>query len=144
MGMYTELNIGISLKSVTPPKIIDILKGMTNNSDDAITPDDHPLFQTDRWTWMLRGDSYYFAVSHCNFEFDDISKRWYLTVTASIKNYCEEWQKFLDWIGPHIDTDGYIGTYRYETDDVPTLLFAEAGKVRWKTVVELLAQTQDH
>lgn len=134
MGMYTELNIGIELKRETPSEVIAALKHMALGDAYPVVKLDHPFFETDRWTWALRsGGSYYFdAKPYIRFEYDNISSSWFLTVCTNIKNYRGEWEKMLDWLGPWISTDGYIGTYRYEEAERPTLLFAENDKVRFE------------
>lgn len=129
MGMYTELNIGIQLLSDTPPEVIETLKTMAKG--EGKTTIKHPLFETERWTWMLEAGSAYFdGPSSCLFQFDEFSGAWALSLRSNIKNYSNEWQKFLDWLGPHIGTKGYIGTYQYEEAELPTLLLAAGGKVK--------------
>ena len=138
MGMYTELNIAVEFKEATPAEVIKALDYMATAHDEKPTEKDfqmdHPLFKTDRWDWMLRsgGSAYFDAEPFLSWhqEFGT----WRLTVCTNIKNYSGEWEAFLDFIAPHLETNGYIGTYRYEEDDDPTLLYAEAGKILRKTV----------
>jgi hypothetical protein len=136
MGMYTELNIGVQFKSELPEDIFKALEYMVKN-DDSKSIDfslEHPLFSTERWKWMLRsGGSYYFdAKPVLLWEFDEISKAWYLTLITNIKNYSDEWENFLNFIAPHLESSGYIGTLRYEESDQPTLLFCEGGEIKFK------------
>ncbi len=138
MGMYTQLSIGVEFKTDAPEDIIKAVAYMVKHEEGA-TPDfstDHPVFQTDRWEWMLRSaGSYYFdAQPLLAWEYDDISKAWFLTVCTDIKNYSGEWEAFLDFIAPHLDSHGYIGTYRYEEDDLPTLLLCQDGKITFNQV----------
>ena len=130
MGMYTELAIGVEFKSNLPEEVRAALDFMVTEEGEAPTLN-HPLFQTERWRWMLRsGGSYYFDAQPCLvWRYDDIARAWFLTVWTNIKNYTEEWQHFLDFIAPYVDTDGYIGTYRYENDDDPTILYVEHGRI---------------
>lgn len=144
MGMYTELNIGIRLKKDLPPDVLKALQYMTSELDaheksiDFNT--DHSLFKTDRWKWMLHsGGSYYFdAQPMLHWKFDEISKGWNLSFVTNIKNYSSEWEEFLKFIAPHVDNFGdndkalYIGTYRYEESESPTLVFIHKGKAFFK------------
>lgn len=131
MGMYTELAIGVRFKQDLATPVRDTLAYMTANAprDPFAPPVEHRLFGTDRWRWMLQsGGSYYFSAQPCCiWRYDDISNAWFLTVWTNIKNYTDEWDAFLDFILPHLDEDGYIGTYRYEEDENPTLLYVERG-----------------
>ena len=62
MGMYTEIYLKVSLKEDTPEEVINILKHMVGDDQclniDAELPD-HPLFNTNRWDFMLCCSSYY-------------------------------------------------------------------------------------
>lgn len=136
MGMYTELNIGVEFKRDTPKEVIDALTYMVTPEGERGQvgfPVDHALFQTERWKWMLRsGGSYYFdAQPVLVWRFDEIPKAYFLTVCTNIKNYSNEWEAFLDFIAPHLQTAGYIGTYRYEEAETPTLLYSREGKVHF-------------
>ena len=123
MGMYTELNIGVSLRSDTPENIIDILKYMLGDIDKAETTD-HPLFSTQRWTCMLRCDSYYFdGRTDSSMERDDIDHKYKLNVRCNLKNYSGEIELFLDFIRPYLVTEGFLGYARYEEFDDPTLIY---------------------
>lgn len=123
MGMYTELNIGVNLRSDTPQNIIGILQYMLGDVDEvAVT--DHPLFSTPRWDMMLQCDSYYFdGRTDSSMELDDISHRYELNVRCNLKNYDNEIELFLDFIRPYLETVGFIGYTRYEEDDDPTLIY---------------------
>lgn len=133
MGMYTQLQLAIDLKFDTPKAVTDILQAM-------ITMDlgwhkgwelpDHPFFNTDRWSWCLQsGGSYYFdGGTHREFRYDRIAECYKLTLLTNIKNYNSEWQHFLHWLQPYIDTEGFIGFLWYEEWERPKLIFnAEEG-----------------
>jgi hypothetical protein len=139
MGMYTELNIGVKLKEETPPDVIAALNFMATGELKPDPLPDHALFRTERWDWALRsGGSYYFdARPVLEWRQDEINKQWYLTVCTNIKNYSQEWERFLDFIAPWLDAgpdEDYIGTYRYEENDRPTLLFADGATIRMEEV----------
>ena len=61
---------------------------------------------------------------------DDISNAYYLCVRANLKNYGEEIRKFLDWITPYLEKyEGeFLGFYRYEESEQPTLIYHKATK----------------
>lgn len=132
--MYTELSIGIRLKVNTPKEIIDILQKMLTADEEFLTNIIHPLFKTDRWWWMLQSSgSYYFhRQTNTIFKFDKIINSYFLSFTTNIKNYGSEFEHFLDFISPYIDTKGYIGTYQYEEMEEPYLLYNINGKIYFK------------
>jgi len=153
MGEFTELSIGVRMKHDIPDEVVDAIEAMvTDRAMDCqghvpsakYQPKvQHPLFsyESDRWRWMLHGGgSYYFpAQPHVEWKNDDeVGKCYFLTLRTNIKNYNEEWEKFLDFIAPYIDEDGYIGTIRYNGAEFPDLLFAtEDGKIERRGVVKL-------
>jgi len=132
MGMYTEVNIGVKLRKDTPKMTLDILSYMVDNKR-PFSNCEHPLFLTPRWENMLHGDSYYFdTIPSVRWEYDKIAEAWFLSAVSNIKNYDNEWEKFLDFLGPYIETEGYLGTYRYEEYEDPTLLYRVKNKVVFK------------
>ena len=139
MGMYTELNIGVNLRSDTPENIMDILNYMLSGVSDNIEPEttDHPLFSTKRWRLMLVCDSYYFdGQTDSSMERDDIDHEYHLNVRCNFKNYDNELHLFLDFIQPYLETNGFIGYQRYEESDDPTLIYNDkyAGTIIYKSV----------
>jgi len=135
MGMYTELNIGVELKKDTPDQIIKILDYMVKGEGEY-TKTDHNMFNTSRWDWMLRsGGSYYFdGKPQLSWHKDEITGSYFLSVRTNIKNYSSELEEFLDFIVPYIDTVGYLGTYRYEENENPTLVYNMGGKIHMVAV----------
>lgn len=137
MGMYTELNISVNLDYSKIDKYRDILRFMTGESDvdaSSLTLPDHPLFQSDRWEYMLRCRSAYFAgVPHATLEVQDEYERVSLTSLSNLKNYSGEIGGFCDWISQYVDygcdsDDLVFGGYkRYEEDIVPTLIYFKDG-----------------
>lgn len=127
MGMYTELHLNTELVKDTPETVIDALQFMLGETE-AEPKIDHPLFDTDRWSFMLRSDSYYFdADTHSTLKLDDINGKYYLCIRCNVKNYCSEIEKFLDWIKPYLDKypGDFLGFKRYEETETPTLLYFE-------------------
>lgn len=127
MGMYTELHFNSALKEDTPADVLDVLRYMVglHGTLVALLPE-HQLFQTERWKYMLRGDSYYFdADTHSTLRYDDIANQHFLCIRCNLKNYSDEIEKFIDWIMPHLDKfpGEFLGFYRYEESEEPTLIY---------------------
>ena len=79
---------------------------------------------------MLQSRSYYFDGGwSANLVKDTITTSWELNVRSDFKNYDNEIEHFLDWLAPHIYTDGFLGYYRYEEEDMPTLIFMSNGVI---------------
>jgi hypothetical protein len=125
MGMYTEFHFNVELKEDTPKKVINILKKMVKDNDIVIhNLPEHDFFKTSRWEWMLCSDSYYFdADTHSTIR-EDASNTHYLCVRCNLKNYDNEIELFLNWINKYLAYYGgeFLGFYRYEEDDIPTLI----------------------
>lgn len=129
MGMYTELRMAARIIEDAPPHVIEILEYMLTPDNDGNPPfkkPDHPFFQTDRWYFMLRCDSYYFdADTNSHLNYDEILKQYVLTIQCNLKNYDGEINKFIDWLTPYIDASkgDFLGHKRYEESEHPTLLY---------------------
>lgn len=57
-----------------------------------------------------------------------------VNIRANLKNYDNEIDKFLHWLAPYIDTEGFIGYTRYEEYDDPTLIYIDDRDVIYKGV----------
>lgn len=124
MGMYTELNIGVSLRSDTPSNVVDILRYMLGDDIDNVETTDHPLFSTHRWAMMLRCDSYYFdGRTDSSMVRDDVDHEYKLNVRCNFKNYNNEIVLFMDFIHPYLETEGFLGYERYEEEADPVLIY---------------------
>lgn len=144
MGMYTLLSLGVEFKEGTPKEIIETLRFMIDGPTDEQMPPGmyhvshsqqyaphdiaHPLFKCDRWTMMLRCDSYYFDwQSHWELTRDDLygeeRAKYFLTGNSNLKNYDGEIDNFLSWLAPHIETSGFLGFKQYEEATHPTLIY---------------------
>lgn len=124
MGMYTELNLGVCFIEHAPKNFIDILKYMLDDSLPDPQLPDHPFFETERWSWMLRCDSFYFdGHTDSSLQYKDFIDTYYLNVRCNLKNYSNEIEHFLNFIQPYLDTEGFLGYMRYEEDDDPTLIY---------------------
>lgn len=129
MGMYTELVCAFELKKGTPIQVNETLKYMLDYSGDDIETPDHELFETSRWEFMLRSDSYYFTgTTDSSMRKDDITNAYIVNVRCNLKNYDDEIKKFIDWIKPYVRKDymeerEFIGYTRYEEAEEPTLIY---------------------
>lgn len=127
MGMYTELVCALELKQDTPDLVINTLKYMVGTLGELEETPTHELFETDRWDFMLRGDSYYFeGVTNSNLYKDTLIPQrptYYLTIRCNFKNYDGEIEKFIDWITPYSHSTGFIGYKRFEGDKDPALIY---------------------
>ncbi len=135
MGMYTEIVAAFELRRDTPENVIEILYYMCDACPRGNAPSPlphHPLFAEEcDWQFMLQRDSYSFAGdTHSTMRYDDIAKAHFLTVRSNLKNDDDEIARFLDWIEPYSVTQNYrddgpyfVGYWRYETDNEPTLIF---------------------
>jgi hypothetical protein len=136
MGMYTELNISVEIAPCD--EVIQKLRYMLGELDIDEVEMSHPLFQTERWDYMLCSDSYYFDMqTDSKLYRDDLyvnDPMYFLNVRCNLKNYCNEIELFLDWLCPYILTEGYIGYKRYEESYDPTLIYKENGEIKYKTV----------
>ena len=133
--MYTEINVCFDLLRNAPKDIVDILHYLVEGADIPSILPKHEFFKCDRWGMVACCDSYYFAGSTSSkMVFDDISKTWKINIRANLKNYDSEIVKFLDWLEPHIETKGFIGYMRHETQEDPTLIYNGNGKIIFKGV----------
>ena len=126
MGMYTELHFNSQLEESVPNGVVLVLEYMLDSSLSEPSLPSHPLFETDRWRYMFRMDSYYFdADTHSTLRYDDIASAYFLCVRCNLKNYSGEISKFLDWIMPYLHQidNAFLGFYRYEEDENPTLIY---------------------
>ena len=123
MGMYTEVNLGLSFKDNTPDEVIKILKCLLSEEEWVQDLPEHNFFKCDRFKFVLISNSYYFdSITDSKMELDNIDGKYHLNVRSNLKNYNSEIQNFIDYISPYIDTEGFIGYMRYEEDDDPTLI----------------------
>lgn len=140
MGMYTELNIGVALKSDTSKKIINAIKYLLNETDEE-PQINNKFFDCPRCRMVLTCDSHYFdGITDSKLVYDDIERKYHLNVRSNLKNYDSEIENFLEFICPHIETDGFIGYMRYEEDYHPTLIYVENGYIALRNLESMKYQ----
>ena len=116
MGMYTQLVLDVELRyNHDLHKILEFM--MTPDDDknyEIFDSRSEGLFTTDRWYWMLRGNSAYFS----DWEEPTLQvhkNAIHFTCCFNIKNYTGEIEEFLKFLNPYIIGDYIdIGTYWYE------------------------------
>ena len=124
MGMYTEIYVNVDLKPDTPDEIINVLRAMCEHDAAAKCLKNKPA----RWVYMFRSGSYYTPNTCCaNLTFDSNSKQYSLLAKGNIKNYCDEIQKFFEFLRPWCEGD-FMGYYKYESDREPILVYQDGGK----------------
>lgn len=139
MGMYTALVLDARLKSDTPEPVLKVLEFMVHDGHYSkpalpVLPI-HPLFQTDRWVWMLNGSSAYFPLERKAQLFEPFYGGWekpaplMLSVGFSIKNYDDEIGKFLDWLAPYVQHG--VGFTQYEEEEKLSPFIIEEGEIQW-------------
>ena len=134
MGMYTAISLGVELNIPKDGQVAKLLRYMVGDSQDppwlSLADHDaanerHPFFSCPRWGFMLKCDSYYFDYqTNWSFEWDHISRNYYLSGVSNLKNYSGEIEQFLDWLNPYIhdSSAGFIGWTMYEEAWMPTIL----------------------
>ena len=123
MGHYTGLRVNMILRTDVPQSVRDLLRDMLSHGPKSVAPPDHPLFEAGgRWEYMLLGTSAYLEPEFTPAStLSDIE----LFVSFNIKNYGDEIENFLHWIGPYVE-DCHGGLYRQE-DSVAQLVTWEKG-----------------
>ena len=131
MGMYTELIFGASIRSSIPDLDLAALKYLLGEGDEPSELPNHEFFMCDRWKYMTRCSSYYFAVrnTHRSIELDKISDTWLCSSRSNLKNYDSEIEKFLSWIKPFIEQGSgerdFYAIVCYEEASEPTIYYLD-------------------
>jgi hypothetical protein len=129
VGMYTKLFYDAALSPDCDA--IPVLQFMMQRNlmkDPGFKPPDHPLFKTDRWSFMFHCGSEYFNKDTDSFlVYDIFNDKFNLHLDFNIKNYNNEIYHFIDWIDPYViaSPGDYLGYFQYEEDDGPTLIRKE-------------------
>jgi hypothetical protein len=131
MGMYTELKLSVAFITEIPENVIKTLQFLSNfrhDEDEIDFTTEHELFKTERWMMISTGSSCYFE-EDSYFEFLQSGGIYYLHMRSNIKNYKNEYEKFLDFLSPWVQSEGEVGHYQYEEDEEASPIFAANGKL---------------
>lgn len=116
MGMYTGIYGRVVLKDVPSSVRVFLMDWFWRWDDQEFdNKPDHPFFKTDRWDTLLYGGSAYFPDCEYGARMTVGPQTITLELSASLKNYDEEIEKFLDWIEPYRDSGTIY--YRYEENE---------------------------
>jgi len=140
MGMYTEFVMAAQIKN--DPTVVQILNYMVNDGPMPEELPNHDFFKIKSWKLTLSIDSYYFpGQTNSTFIKDDLhgaakEPLYFLTVRCNLKNYCNDIDKFLDWLCPYIvdPKDGFLGYSRSEEYDDPSLIYIHDNKIVYHSV----------
>lgn len=141
MGYYTRMKFASVLRSDTPTEVVELLSAVADGDwsrAEAIAPQ-HEFFKAGRWIGLLRG--IYAAPSWpeadgCLVIDRNANGSFNLAFHSSTKDYDEEIEKFLAWIGPHVASvpGEILGEFEGEEDVHPTLLVAQSGRIDMRYV----------
>lgn len=124
MGDYTRIKFRAKLRPDTPAIVLAVFEAATRGETDELpTLPDDPFFKAERWTLLLNGASSYFDTPESPqvAEEDGLVS---VSFHSSFKNYGDEIDKFLAWIGPYIadEPGAVLGEYEFENARSETLL----------------------
>ncbi len=146
MSVYYDFALACDLESHTPQQVVDTLSYMTRIDDYEFNdPPDEDLFKGETWKYMLQGTVTGFpgkAGSRFRYVFryqqgdEDVFQH-----TLSFRSYVlddsfYEYLLLAQWLAPYSLTRGYVGFFRTEYDDHPTLLYFKAGKLYTAEVID--------
>jgi hypothetical protein len=117
MGMYTELVIKAEVKAKALPDF-----RLLESGEDV-----HGIF--------LMSSHYHHPAPIINLNTELIEDgEFYVFMRIDLKNYQQEIEEFLEWLGPMLRENAYddecVGWFWYEEWDRPQLLIVENGKIR--------------
>ena len=130
MGMYTKLQCNLMLKK--DKQLYEILQNLLEEKYTLdLSKIEHNFFKTERYSYMLKCRSYYFTGTN-NTKLIEDEYHYVLHIDCDLKNYDNEIELFLDWISKYLDgyyLKEFVGYYRYEEDENPTLLYVKNNKI---------------
>lgn len=161
MSMHTDIRISFSLVKYTPSEVHKVLGYMLRGDHDqkGMTFADQQELNALLDSVPNCGGGHRIHHMLCSGEdlvtggqpvtahsYDEAHEKWHFTIVRSIKNYAKEWQTFIKWIAPYVDSEigvckgDYLvlGTMFYEEWDYPKLILVKDGEVKyqWITVRE--------
>jgi hypothetical protein len=145
MSLHYEFMLAFDLKPGTPPEIIALLQYLTRTEDYAYDgPPPQPVigYSDDDndpwWRQMLqgRGALWYGAGSAISVFADTSSwRRDHAQYTLTIRSdaldddFYQIWFRMFVWLAQYSATEGWVGYYREEADQQPTLIYFRQGQV---------------
>lgn len=157
MGHYTRLKLDVQLQGDLPADVLAILQAMVaGNSHEFATPlPAHPLFACRNWDVIGYGAHSVFddviAPPHLQRAGEGGATCWFLQMHFALKNYDNEIQQFLNWLGPYLACEPGTLVGEWQTEEAwldeemgdlarrPTLLVAQAAGF-----VELVCERASH
>jgi hypothetical protein len=134
--MYTEMLLTCDLKRDTRKDIIEWLEAMVDDSkewDDVEKLSPNEMVRTRFREGLLGGSYYFYGQPMMEFEYDQISKTYHLTVLTNIKNYENDIGRFINMLTPYIKAlkEDMLGYIRYEEDRLPTVMMWNGNEIEY-------------
>ena len=146
MSLHYEFMLAFDLREDTPADVIAFLQYLTRTEDsayDAAPPapiTDYYEPDDSSWRELLQSPSALsygagaaFALLAVAPEWRQRIKRTQYTLTIRAEalddDFYQLWWPMLGWLAPYSATEGWVGYYREEGDQQPTLLYFEQGHV---------------
>jgi hypothetical protein len=152
MGQDFEVSLSCNLSADTPQHVLDTLRYMMRTEEyEFDSPPAHPFFRISihgfdgEWRKILRGPSieptpYLPGCFGCRLgrtypSYSGPDLRDELVAHALSLRVCNDdymldvYKSFLQWLAEYSEIDGFVGYYRLDNDDFPTLLFFSQGRV---------------
>lgn len=108
MVQLIELFLRVELRADVPQPVIDLLSSYSQGTPSipAGLPE-HEFFATNGWNRVLFTGDFITPTAPMPVQFwldeDDNPDQWRLIVHCSAKNHDHLYEKFLDWLMPHVD-----------------------------------------
>lgn len=141
MGMYTELLVKGELRRDAPEEVRSALRSLITGEygEDQVWPS-HRFFANERFDFVATGSSSYFVTGRSVY----YPEHGQFFINASLKNYTDTIEEFLDWLLPYVDAfpGAFLGFTRYEEDDAPALIYMPSQTVIDGEVVSTAPELQ--
>ena len=143
MSLYFEGFLAFDLKPQTPQVVIDALSYMVATNDHQFNnPPRHPFFEVEGWRQFLdvqsrQSDQPGFMGSQLGeVHRPDRHGLNLPRLTLSFRRVMHDdvefyvlWWRFLDWIAPCVETEGFIGYYRETYSLHPVTIYMRDGEL---------------
>ena len=141
MGTYTQMHLDVHLKY--DKSLLAALLYLQDIDPNEADPEDIgypellsiPLFNVDRFHQVLADygafDGCHKAIITIYFD-ENYNRIIHLVSGSNSKNYDNQYELFLDYLGPYILDTGKIGIYQTEMSDRPSDIIFENGEFTFK------------